>query len=88
MSADNEAILKLNGTIEVTSHNDQNKGIYLTTSSNRVSVIGQNLYNYTSESFLVSPITELNDTDYVYYGISITKVVDDYDAYSLIAQLL
>ena len=77
VSAGNEVILSLNGTIEVTSHNDQNKGIYLTTSSDKVSVIGQNLYNYTSESFLVSPITELNDTDYVYYGISTTKFADD-----------
>ena len=88
VSADNEVILDLNGTIEVTSHNDQNKGIYLTTCSDRVSVIGQNLYNYTSESFLVSPITELNGTDYVYYGISTTRFVDDRDIYFFNSSIL
>ena len=72
ISAGNETILYLPSSIEVSSHNDQDKGIYLKTSSENVTVIGQNLKIYTSDSYFALPIIELDDV-YVYYGISVAR---------------
>ena len=72
VSADNEVILNLPLSVVVSSIYDQNKGIYLITSSDSVTVIGQNLYPYTSDSFFALPIIELNGI-YKYYGISVPK---------------
>ena len=74
ISPDNEVILSLSSSIGVSSHDDQDKGIYLTTSSDNVTVIGQNLQSNTGDSFFALPITKLND-DYVYYGISVPRAV-------------
>ena len=68
----NEVMLNLSSSIGVSSHNDQDKGIYLTTSSDNVTVIGQNILLYSSDSFFALPIIELDD-DYVYYGISVPR---------------
>ena len=70
ISAGNEVMLNLSSSIAVSSHNDQDKGIYLTTSSENVAVIGQNILLHTGDSFFALPIIELDD-DYVYYGISV-----------------
>ena len=70
ISAGDEAILILPLTIEVSSYTDQDKGIYLTASSDKITVIGQNLDS--SDSFLALPIIELADT-YVYYGVSVPR---------------
>lgn len=70
ISAGNEVILNLPSSVEVLSHRDQNKGIYVTTNSKNVTIIGQNMLPYTSDSFFALPNIELNDT-YVYYGISV-----------------
>ena len=75
VSASNEVILYLPKSIEVRSHNQQNKGIYLTASSKKVTVIGQALDIASSDSFLALPITILDNAVYVYYGISVTKTV-------------
>ena len=72
ISAGNEVILKLSSSIGVSSHDDQDKGIYLTTSSDNVTVIGQNILLGTGDSFFALPIIELDD-DYVYYGISVPR---------------
>ena len=72
ISAGNEVILKLSSSIGVSSHDDQDKGIYLTTSSDNVTVIGQNLLLNTGDSFFALPIIELDD-EYVYYGISVPR---------------
>ena len=72
VSADNEVILNLPLSIVVSSINDQNKGIYLTTSSDSVTVIGQNLRSHTSDSYYALPIIELGD-DHIYYGISVPR---------------
>ena len=71
LTADNEAIIHLPGTAEVTSHVEQNKGIYLKTSSDSVTVIGRNLHNSpTADTFLALPIVKLSVIMYVYFGIS------------------
>ena len=73
VSAGNDVILNLSTTLEVASDNDQHNGIYLTTSSNKVTVIGQSLRVRSSDSYLALPIITLGDIDYVYYGISVPK---------------
>ena len=72
--AGSEITLSLPSSIEVSSHHDQDKGIYLTTSSDNVTVIGQSLISVSGDSFLAFPTVELDD-DYVYYGISAPKSV-------------
>ena len=64
--------MDLPDNIEVSSFNDQDKGIYLTASSNKITVIGQNLGSSTSDSFLALPIIQLDDT-YVYYGVTVPR---------------
>ena len=72
LTADNETIIHLPSTAVVTSHVEQNKGIYLKTSSDSVIVIGRNLYSGggSADTFLALPIVKLSVTMYVYFGIS------------------
>ena len=72
ISSDHAVVLNLSRNVETLSIHDQNRGIYVTTSSNKVTVIGQNLDSSTSDSFLALPIIELADT-YVYYGVSVPR---------------
>ena len=74
ISPGDEVILNLPSSVEVLSYNDQDKGIYLIASSDKVTVIGQNLERYTSDSFLALPTIELVD-EYVYYGVSVPRTV-------------
>ena len=74
ITAGDEVILNLPSSIEVSSVYHQNNGIYLTTSSDKVTVIGQNLDRRTSDSFFALPLIYLND-EYVYYGISLRRTV-------------
>ena len=73
---DNEAIIQLPSTAEVRSHNEQNKGIYMKTSSDSVTVIGYNLYHggSSADTYLVLPIIKLSVTMYVYFGITALRV--------------
>jgi len=71
VTSDNEVIINLPTTLITSSHDDQNNGIHLMTSSDRVIVIGQNLNTSSSDTFLCLPITNLCVDEYVYYGISI-----------------
>ena len=72
ITAGDEVILNLPRSIQVSSVYHQNNGIYLTTSSDKVTVIGQNLERGTSDSFFALPLIELGD-EYVYYGISVRR---------------
>ena len=72
--AGDDVILYLPNSVEVSSLYDQNNGIYLTTSGNNVTVIGQSSESSTSESFCAFPIVELDDA-YVYYGISVPRAI-------------
>ena len=71
VTSDNEVILNLPTALITSSHNDQDKGIHLMISSDRVTVIGQNLGIHSSGTFLCLPITNLCVDEYVYYGISV-----------------
>ena len=74
VSVDDEVILNIPNSIEVESIYDQDKGIYLATSSDSVTVIGQNQESFTTESFFALPVIELDDV-YVHYGISVRRTV-------------
>ena len=71
VSAGNEVILNLSSSVEVSSQDEQNKGIYITIDNDNVNVIGQNLESHTTDSFFVFPTIELDDV-YVYYGVSVS----------------
>ena len=71
-AADNEAIISLPSKVVVSSHTEQNKGIYLNVSSNLVTVMGQNSQRATSDTFLALPTIHYTDS-YVYYGVSVPK---------------
>ena len=73
VSAGNDVMLNLPASVEVTNHEDQDKGIYLTTNSDKVTVIGQSLEVHTSETYLALPITVLHNIVYVYYGMSVPR---------------
>ena len=73
VTSDNEVIINLPTTLIALSHNDQDKGIHLMTSSERVTVIGQSLGFRSSGTFLCLPITSLCVDEYVYYGISVPR---------------
>ena len=66
---------------EVASINQQNSGIYLTTTSDNVNVFGENTQFVSGKqsigSFNVLPVTRLNVDQYTYYGISFSA--DDKD---------
>ena len=83
ITAGDEVILNLPRSIEVSSVYHQNKGIYLTTSSDKVTVIGQNLDQRTSDSFFALPLIELGN-EYVYYGISVREYAGNINSSILI----
>jgi len=70
VTSDNEVIINLPTILITSSHNDQDKGIHLMTSSDRVTVIGQNLAG-SSDTFIGIPITHMCVDKYVYYGLSV-----------------
>ena len=71
VTSDNEVIINLPTTLITSSHNDQDKGIHLMISSDRMTVIGQSLGTRSSDTFLCLPITNLCVDEYLYYGISV-----------------
>ena len=74
VSAGNAVILNLSRSVEVLSQDEQNKGIYITINSDNVTVIGQNLVQYSSDSFFILPIIEVDDA-YIYFGISVARTI-------------
>jgi len=62
-------------------YDDDNKGIYLTTSDGVVA-IGQSIKGDNFDTFTLQPVKHLNVNNYTYYGIS-TAVVDN-DASSIL----
>ena len=73
VTADNGTIVSFPSTAEVTSHIDQNKGIYLNTNSSSVTVIGQNIVSGSDDTFLAQPTIKLSVSMYIYYGISVPR---------------
>jgi len=61
--------------VVVSSHVEQDKGIYLKTVSDRVTVIGQTVGSMfpSSDTFLALPVTNFCIVEYVYYGMSVSR---------------
>jgi len=73
VTSNNEVIISLPTTLITSSHNDQDKGIHLMTSSDKVTVIGQNFRHRSSGTFRSLAIIDLCYVDeYVYYGVSVS----------------
>ena len=70
-----EVIINLPKSVVVSSHTDQDKGVYLNISSDKITVIGQNVRKDSSDTFLALPIINLSVNEYVYYGISVDEGV-------------
>lgn len=75
LTSDNAAIVHLNDSVVVSSHVEQDKGIYLTTDSDRVTVTGQttSLTFSSSDTFLALPLTNICAAEYIYYGMSVER---------------
>ena len=73
ITANNEDVVDLPNNAKVTLPDDQDKGIYLKTSSDKVAVIGQSVRSSTSDTFLGLPIISLRSDVYVYFAMSVPK---------------
>ena len=73
VTSNNVAIVDLDDSVIVSSHLEQNKGIHLTTDSDRVTVIGQTMSSSSSDTFLVLSMTNFCAVEYVYYGMSVSR---------------
>jgi len=79
ITANNDNIVNLPSSVEVLSHDDQDKGIYLKTSSDRVPVIGQNLGSVaTVDSFLALSNSQFCVPQYTYYGMTVAEGRNSY----------
>ena len=65
-------VIDLPTSVVVLSSSDQNKGIYLKVGSDKMTVIGQNVRELTTTTFLALPSIHLGIIKYVYYGLVIT----------------
>ena len=73
VSGRNEMIVNFPSSLLTLSYNDQNKGIYIETSSDKVTVIGQNELSSTSDTFLSLPIVNTCTAEYIYYAMSVVR---------------
>ena len=72
VTSNNSVTLSLPYNLEVSSYDQIDYGIYLETSSDKVTVIGQNYDPYTSDTYLALPtIKSQTVTEYVYYAMSV-----------------
>ena len=74
VTANNSAVVYLSTSAQVTSYNHRDYGIYLETSSNKVTVIGRSYTSHTTDSYLALPIIKLQTvTQYIYYAMSVNS---------------
>ena len=92
--ANDRVILNFTSDILVSSYSDQNKGVYLKTSSDKVSVIGlssKSIWYSRSlralrdlETFTVNEITDLSISEYEYFAVSVNTSSSYYNSSVLI----
>ena len=73
ITTENVTTVYLNNNVVVSSHVEQDKGIYLTTDSDRVTVIGQTMGFSSSDTFFALSISNFCALEYVYYGVSVGR---------------
>ena len=83
ISAGTVTILNIHKRVQVSTLYYRDQGIYLTTSSDKVTVIGQNLQARSSDSYFALPIVWLNEA-YMYYGMSVPRTSLGSNTYSSI----
>ena len=83
ISAGTVTILNIHKRVQVSTLYYRDQGIYLTTSSDKVTVIGQNLQARSSDSYFALPVVWLNEA-YVFYGISVPRTSLSSNTYSSI----
>ena len=81
--ANSRIVVNFSGSVIVSSYSDQNKGIYLKTSSNKVTVIGQSTlgkdaWSYIRmirdlDTFIVNEIIDLCISEYEYFAVSVNN---------------
>ena len=85
VTSNNSVTLSLPYNMEVSSYSHIDYGIYLETSSDKVTVIGQNYDPYTSDTYLALPtIKSQTVTEYVYYAMSVNSP-NSYSAILIVA---
>ena len=83
ISSNGFVTITLPNSVSISSHQHQNRGVYLTTTGRKTAVIGQSLERYTADTFLALPIIRLCLPSYVYYGMSVARTnVHTYPHYS------
>ena len=70
-----QSVVTLPNGVKVSSYDDENKGVYLSTSSDQVTVVGQMLRQGSSDTFLILPVTKQYAAEYLYYGMSIESLL-------------
>ena len=70
---DKVALIQFPLNIEVSSLAHQSHGIFIHTSSDKVTLIGQTTDDPSSDTFTAIPTKKLPVTEYVYYGLSVPK---------------
>ena len=81
--ANSRSVVNFSRSVIVSSYSDQNKGIYLKTSSDEVTVIGQSTqgkdaWSYRRmtrdlDTFIVNEITDLHISEYEYFAVSVNN---------------
>lgn len=76
LMATHETTVNLPDSVIVTKYaNDQYHGIHVNVQSDRVTVIGQTVGEFNSDTFLALPLTDVaNDTEFIYYGMSVGRI--------------
>ena len=84
-------IVNLPWSVIVSSYNDQDNGVYLKTTSDKVTVIGQNAHQVRTrritrflDTFIVNEITDLCISEYEYYAVSVNSSYYYYNSSVLI----
>ena len=72
VTANNSIVVSLPSGLETSSDSHRDYGIYLKTSSNKVTVIGQSYRSHTTDTYLALPTIKFNTIkEYTYYAMSV-----------------
>ena len=72
VTVNNSVIVYLPSSLEITSYSHQDYGIFLETSSNKVTVIGRSYTSHTTDSYLALPVINSKTvTKHTYYAMSV-----------------
>jgi len=75
VTANNSTVVNLPSSSIVTSYSHRYYGIYLETSSNKVTVIGQSYSSHTTDTYLALPTIKTKTVaEYIYYVMSVQSV--------------